>query len=168
MNTEFYKVHGVTERQDELITYASGHSVLTFGFGKDDAEDESGYYWRKDYDHRPTVAEVREDICALVNAQTDAKIVGGMSWNGKPVYLSTENQFNFKAAYDLAVQTEGAILPMKFKLGEAEDGTPVYHTFKSLAPFGEFVTKVVAHVATCLAEGWEVKDSVDYDALFNE
>ena len=37
-----------------------------------------------------------------------------------PVWLSSENQFNYKAAYDLAVQTGGATLPVTFKFGTDE------------------------------------------------
>lgn len=163
---KFIKIYGMSQRHDEIKFLASGNCILLVFFGKENAEDETGYIWRADYDHRPTVEEVRNDINALVNQQTDNKILTGFTWQGKPVYLSTENQFNFKAAYDLAVQTEGAILPVKFKLGEDENGEPVYHTFRSLAPFADFVTKVVAYVSTTLAEGWELKDSVDYNALF--
>lgn len=166
MNTDFFKAYGATERNDQLIIFASGNSVLFFGFGKDTPEDENGYQWRKDYDHTPTAHEVRNDINALVNQHTDEKILNGFSWNGKPVYLSTENQFNFKAAYDLAVQTNGATLPVKFKLGETEDGEPVYHTFMSLNAFADFTTRVIAFVAATLNEGWELKDSVDYNTLF--
>ena len=44
-----------------------------------------------------------------------------MTWNDIPVWLSTENQLNFKSVYDMAVQAAGASLPVEFKLGE-QDG----------------------------------------------
>ena len=47
-----------------------------------------------------------------------------------PVWLSTENQYNYKAAYDLAVQTGGETLPVTFKFGSDEQ--PEYHTFEKL------------------------------------
>jgi hypothetical protein len=65
------------------------------------------------------------------NKQTDYKIVSGFKWKEKPVWLSSENQFNFKAAYDLAKQTDGANLPVMFKIGE-ENGDPVYYTFETI------------------------------------
>ena len=66
---------------------------------------------------------VKKAILDDINAQTDEKIVSGMVWipasgeNPIPIWLSTENQFNFKSAYDLAVQTNGATLPVTFKMG---------------------------------------------------
>ena len=41
------------------------------------------------------------------NDERDEKIVSGFVWRDMQVWLSSENQFNYKAAYDLAVQTKG-------------------------------------------------------------
>jgi hypothetical protein len=38
-----------------------------------------------------------------------------------PVWLSTENQFNYKAAFDLATQTGGKSLPVTFKFGSTNN-----------------------------------------------
>lgn len=168
MNSEFFKIYGAKERQDGIVVLSSNKACIYVGFGKDSEDAESGYNWRKDYDHIPTIAEVKADIEALINAHTDATILTGFSWNGKPVYLSSENQFNFKAAYDLAVQTSGATLPVKFKLGEDESGNAVYHTFEDLAEFTDFYTKSIAYVSDCLNEGWEEKDSIDYEKLIED
>lgn len=112
---------------------------------------------------------VKDAIIADINARTDAKILNGLVWNGKPVWLSQENQFNFKAAYDLAVQTDGDTLPVTFKLGEAEDGTPVYHTFETMGDSTDFYTAAVNHIHQTVADGWAEKDAIDwapYEALF--
>lgn len=118
------------------------------------------------YSHRekvyPAFEKVKNDIIADINAKTDEKILSGFVWNNKPVWLSSENQFNFKAAYDLAVQTNGKSLPVKFKLGETEDGEPVYHTFETLEEITDFYTKAIAFINQCLNEGWEMKDSIDW------
>ncbi len=157
--SEFYKVYGAEEREDALIKLRNSKYLVVFGFY---ADDDGSYRWRKQYDHKPTIAEIKSDINALINMMTDETILNGFSWNSKPVYLSQENQINFKAAYDLAVQTEGAILPIKFKLGEDSDGEPVYHTFTSLNAFSDFYTRAVAFITAALANGWQQKDSVDY------
>lgn len=162
MKTDFFKIYGAHERQDGLVVLSEKNSAIYVGFGKDNAEDESGYNWRKDYDHIPDVAEIKADIDALINSHTDAKILTGFSWNGKPVYLSTENQFNFKAAYDLAYQTDGANLPAKFKLGEDAEGNPVYHTFTKTEVLADFVMRAFAFINNALKEGWTEKDSIDY------
>lgn len=108
-----------------------------------------------------TEAAMRKLIEDWYNPEIDAKILKGFVWNEKPVYLSSENQFNFKAAYDLAVQTQGQNLPVTFKLGE-QNGAPVYHTFEEMAEFTDFYTKAVTFINTTLAEGWQKKDSFDW------
>lgn len=166
MNMDFFKVYGAKERQDGLTALSANNYVLYFGFGKDAATDETGYNWRKNYDHKPTLEELKQDIEALVNSVIDEKIYTGFTWNGKPVFLSSENQFNFKAAYDLAVQTNGATLPIKFKMGEDADGNVIYHTFTTLNSFSDFYTKAIGFINTSLNEGWKEKDDIDY-SIFN-
>lgn len=162
MATEFFKCFGAEKRQDKIVRLGENNYLLIFGYGM---EEGQGYNMRKYYDHKPTQAELKADIDALVNAQIDKSILSGFSWNGKNVWLSTENQMNFKAAYDLAIQTDGATLPVKFKLGEETDGTPIYHTFSVLSEFTDFYTKAVTHVVGCLNEGWTEKDGVNYEQL---
>jgi len=116
-----------------------------------------------------TLDIVKTAILGDINHRTDEKILSGLVWQNKPVWLSTENQFNFKAAYDLAVQTQGATLPVTFKLGEQEDGTPVYHTFETMEDSTDFYTAAVNHIHNAVADGWQEKDSIDwtpYEALF--
>lgn len=138
------------------------------------------YEWYEIYIYKKkksslSLQDVKDAITTDINARTDEKIVSGFVWTPEgseiaiPVWLSTENQFNFKAAYDLAVQTGGATLPVTFKLGEREDGTPVYHTFETMAGAQDFYVKAVAHINQTLAAGWQEKDSIDwapYEALF--
>lgn len=157
--TEFFRCNGATERADKLVCLSSSNYLLIFGFDTDD--DGNNFTWRKYYDHKPSLREIKQDISDLVNTETDAKILTGFTWNSKPVYLSTENQQNFKAAYDFARDTDGATLPVKFKLGEDEDANPVYHTFTKFEPLADFVTKATAFVIETLNEGWKKKD-IDY------
>ena len=164
--TEFYRCNGAAERADALVCLSKTNYLLIFGFGTD--EDGNNYTWRKYYDHRPDRAELKSDIESLINAATDLRILTGFKWNGKPVYLSTENQSNFKNAYDFARDTAGATLPVKFKLGEDADGNPVYHTFTKVDVLQDFMLKALAYVNTTLNEGWVEKDSVDYDSLLGD
>ena len=166
MNIDFFKVYGAKERQDGLIALGANNYVLYFGFGKDDVGDETGYNWRKNYDHKPTIEELKKDIEALIDSIVDNKILSGFSWNGKPLWLSTENQFNYKAAYDLAIQNNGATLPIKFKFGEDANGKVIYHTFTTLTSFSDFYTKAISFINITLNEGWKEKDNIDY-SIFN-
>lgn len=76
------------------------------------------------------------------------------------VWLSTENQFNYKAAYDLAVQTSGFSLPIIFKFGTTEE--PIYYTFEDMETFNDFYIKAMTYINTQLSEGWVFKDSIDW------
>lgn len=156
------KTFGATGRNDQLIVHGTGKAVLIYGYGND---GEQGFDYRQVFDHKPSEEELREVIEAHINALTDEKILSGFFWNGKPVWLSSENQFNFKAAYDLAVQTDGASLPVKFKLGEDAQHKPVYHTFTKMTSFTEFYAQAIAFINQTLNEGWAEKDSVNYDAF---
>ena len=118
------KVFGATERHDQLLVFGTKRAVLIYGFGE---ENGQGFDYRQTFDHKPTEKEIRDIIIAQINANTDEKILTGFVWQDKKVWLSTENEFNFKAAYDLAVQSGGMTLPVKFKLGEDSSGLPVYY-----------------------------------------
>lgn len=112
-----------------------------------------------DFNHKPTEQEVKDVIINWHNAQTAERIRSGFRWRGMPVWLSQENQMNYKAAYDLAVQTDGATLPVMFKFGAEQ---PVYHTFDNLADLTDFYTSAVRHVQDTLETGWREKNEVDY------
>lgn len=157
--SDFYKV-GADKRQDQVIKIGVNNYLLIFGYGTDD--DGNGYNMRKNYDHKPTKAELKEDITQLIDDTTDSKILQGFRWNDISVYLSTENQMNYKAAYDLAVQTSGATLPVKFKLGEDGSGNAVYHTFEDLEEFSDFFKAVVDYIEHVRMEGWDEKDGINY------
>ena len=122
-------------------------------------EDDGTASLVRHFQRIPTRQEVADAIHEHVNAQTDAKILTAFTWQGRSVYLSTENQFNFKAAYDLAVQTQGATLPVTFKLGEQEDGTPTYHRFEDMQTFTDFYTSAIAFINQALNDGWQQKDT---------
>lgn len=150
------KCYGTEERHDQLIVLGTGQCVLIYGHGE---EDGQGFDYRHRFDHRPTAAELLEVINDHVDSLTDQKILTGYRWQGKNVKLSSENQFNFKAAYDLAVQKDGKTLPVKFKLGNDADGLPVYHTFNSMNAFADFYTGATNFILQTLAAGWVEKDA---------
>ena len=134
------------------------------------------YEWHEIYLPKTQNANLSLDIVKTailndINHRTDEKILSGLVWKGNPVWLSTENQFNFKSAYDLAVQKDGATLPVTFKMGETDDGTPIYHTFETMEDADDFYLQAVAFVNQTLADGWQEKDSIDwepYEEYFNQ
>lgn len=164
-------------KRDSYAPIKQDASRIVISYGFKPVEDTDMAEWRevviyKKQSSALTLADVKEAIIGDINKRTDARILSGLVWKGKPVWLSTENQFNFKAAYDLAVQTQGATLPVTFKLGEQEDGTPVYHTFETIEDSTDFYTAAVNHIHNAVADGWLEKDGIDWSpyerALANE
>ncbi len=124
-------------------------------------EPETGVnYMEEEFSCKPTFPEIKELITGWFNQSIDKKILSGFVWNGYQVWLSTENQFNYKAAYDLAVQTAGATLPVTFKFGT--DDEPVYHDFRTLDELDDFYIRSVAFVQDTLKQGWTEKDMFDF------
>lgn len=160
------KFYGTTIRQDGLQRI--GRDTWMLFWGLYETVDGNTYEYRHTFKHRPTIDEIKTVIETQINADTDAKILSGFVWRDMPVWLSQENQMNFKAAYDLAVQTEGRTLPVRFKLGEGKDGNAIYHAFEDLQEFSDFYMKSVEHITTNLNDGWAEKDSVDYSIFIIE
>lgn len=122
-------------------------------------EDGSATYMEQEFKCRPSDDEIRSTVISWYNKETDTAILSGFVYEGVPVWLSSENQFNYKAAYDLAVQTAGATLPVTFKLGT--DTEPVYREFTTLEELTDFYTKAMQHIQNTLADGWKKKDVFD-------
>ena len=122
-------------------------------------EDGSADYMEAKFDHKPTDEEIKAAVIGWYNSQTDQTILSGFEYEGSLVWLSAENQFNYKSAYDLAVQTDGGTLPVKFKFGTDEQ--PVYRVFGNLADLQDFYTKAMRHIQDTLEAGWQRKDTFD-------
>lgn len=108
----------------------------------------------------PSFGQIKSFILSEINKRTDEKILSGFMWNGMQVWLSTENQFNYKAAYDLAVQTGGANLPTVFKFGSNDE--PKYHKFDTVEELTDFYVKAMTYINEQLAIGWVKKDAIDW------
>lgn len=152
------KIYGVQERQDGLYRIGRKKWQLIFGFFKDSEDDESGYNYRETFDHKPSDDEIVKVIKEQINADVDAKILSGFVWRGMSVWLSTENQFNYKAAYDMAVQSGGATLPNMFKFGT--DDNPEYFNFKTLADLSDFYLNAMKFVYGTIEDGWQLKNNI--------
>lgn len=111
-------------------------------------------------EHKPTINEAKDIILSWMNSGIDKKILEGFEWKGMAVWLSSENQFNYKASYDLAVQTGGANLPVVFKFGTTEE--PVYYEFKTVDELSSFYMGAMNYINETLNEGWRKKDAVDW------
>lgn len=124
-------------------------------------EDGTADYMEAEFGHKPCDEEIKAAVIGWYNQQTDQTILSGFEYEGSMVWLSAENQFNYKAAYDLAVQTDGATLPVKFKFGT--DDEPVYRVFTTLDELTDFYTKAMQHIQDTLDAGWQKKDAFDLE-----
>jgi len=152
------KRYGATERDDRLMQIGRQKWELIYGYGTDGT---MGWNWRQRYTRKPTMEEVRATVTEQINRNVDEKILCGMTYKDMQVWLSTENQLNYKAAHDLAVQTNGKTLPVTFKFGTEDE--PQYHTFETVDELENFHVAMVKHIQTSLSEGWSEKDNMDWN-----
>lgn len=131
-------------------------------------EDEKGQFiYQQHLSSKPSLDEIRKIILETINNDVNEKIISGFVWTASDgtqynVWLSMENQQNYKAIYDLAVQTGGeGVLPVKFKFGTTEN--PTYHTFETLEELSAFYMQSVAFIQATYQQGWQDKDSIDWD-----
>lgn len=151
-----------------LSKMASGRWKLHFGFTPyyevDDegnkTETNLGTWTEMWLSGKPSIEQVKGIILDAMNKEIDQKILSGFVWKDMSVWLSSENQFNYKAAYDLAVMSQGKSLPITFKFGTTEK--PVYYAFESLEDISDFYVSAMAYINKTLEDGWKLKDSIDW------
>ena len=95
---------------------------------------------------------VKQAILSDINERVKTAIISGFVWEGNPVWLSEENQLNFSQA----------AVPVTFKIGEQEDGTPIYHEFTTAEDLKAFNDACIAWKQQCLADGYAEKDTIDW------
>lgn len=122
-------------------------------------ESNVGTWTEHVFRNKPSLSQIKDFILTEINKRTDRLILSGFVWKGIPVWLSMENQLNYKTAYDLAVQTNGQVLPT-FKFGTTE--SPVYYKFESLEDLKDFYISAMSYVTDTLAAGWQEKDKIDW------
>lgn len=122
-------------------------------------ESNVGTWAEHVFRNKPSLSQIKDFILTEINKRTDELILSGFAWKGVPVWLSMENQLNYKTAYDLAVQTNGQVLPT-FKFGTTE--SPVYYKFESLEDLKDFYISAMSYVTDTLATGWQEKDKIDW------
>lgn len=126
-----------------------------------DNGDGTANYMEQDLDHRPTIDEVKSIILGWYNERINERIVSGFVWRKMPVWLSSENQFNYKAAHDRAVMSNGETLPVTFKFGT--DEAPIYWVFNTVADIRDFYDQMTDHILKVQSEGWSEKDNINFD-----
>ena len=114
----------------------------------------------------PSFEQIKKVILEDIDNEVKRLIIETMTWENKQVWLSIENQQNYKTAFDVAKETGGENLPVKFKLGEEDE--PTYVTFTTIEELKEFWLACCAHIRECLNYGWQLKDSIDWSKYQRE
>lgn len=162
------RITHLKEKYVPLSQLASGRWKIHFGFTPYYEEDEDGNKvetqlgtWTEALvPFKPSLEQLKKLVLDAINKEVDEKILSGFVWKDMPIWLSTENQFNYKAAYDLAVMSQGKSLPVTFKFGTTE--SPMYYTFETLDDISDFYISAMAYINSTLAEGWKLKDGIDW------
>ena len=110
--------------------------------------------------YKPSLQEVKDIIYNHINQETQDTIINKFVWNNTKIYLDQHNQLNYKAAYDLAIQSAGMSLPVKFKFGDVDN--PVYYKFTTLTELSDFYTSMIEHIQDTLQAGWQKKDNINW------
>lgn len=138
-------------------------------------EDEEGSgvtFIEAMFPYKPTMQDVKDFCIAVIDAQTDEKILNGYQWRvlhgddaGRTVnvWLSAENKENYKAKYDTAKDSPELVTwPAKFKVSENDDKTPVYEYFANVDELKAFYYGGLSFIETAVNDGWRRKDNFDW------
>ena len=153
------KVHGPKEcfvpvRQDASQVIVSYD--MTADGKKNAFWHEVTFYKKKGM---PTLEQLKQAVIQDINDRVKTAIISGFTYEGNPVWLSQENQMNFSQA----------VVPATLKIGEEQDGTPIYKTFSDAAELKAFNDACSLWRQQCLTEGYQKKDGMDwapYEAYF--
>lgn len=134
-------------------------------------EGGAATYMEEEFPHRPTTEEIKKTIIGWYDQQTDAAILSGYEWTVKHgynegqtvrVWLSAENQNNYKAKHDAArMYPQLVTFPMTYKISEDEENNAIYETFQNIDELTEFYLGGIAYIEQTVANGWRKKDAVD-------
>ena len=110
------------------------------------SEDQNG--WVIDDSKRDELIRLNRD---KINADTKSKIINNFTFNKVEFKLTAENQRNFDNEYNIH---EGLSYPHKIK------GINQYLIFKNKEEYKQFYFVKLAHVRSCLENGWSKKDKL--------
>lgn len=153
------KVSATTK--DVLLIECINHISNMWRIRFDINESESGVsYIEEDFKGKPSIDQIKFVITSYINQRVVDEIISGMVWKGHRIWLSQENQNNYKSAFDLAVHTRGSNLPYRIK---AEGVDSEYYTFDTVEDITDFIVSVNSHISSVLEAGWKAKDSINWD-----
>lgn len=106
---------------------------------------------------KPTINNYYNEICS-------DEILKGFKIDSDIVWLSSENQMNYKIHYDFALvnnQNTQEFKPIKIKIGDETESK--YHTFESFEEYQKFVFDYTEHIQNTISKYWQIKDAIDWE-----
>lgn len=149
------KIYGTEKRHDGIRQTGRRRWTVYYGFGKEDGADY-GWDYRYEFDHKPSLEEVKAVIFSQIDADTHDRIKRGMTWAGYMVWLSDENQRNY-TLWAMAAERSG---DMTVKLGTDDD--PHLHTFADLDEIRVFIDAVAEHIKSAINANRRAKAEIDW------
>lgn len=149
------KIFGAEQRHDGIRQTGRRRWTVYYGFGKEDGADY-GWDYRYEFDHKPSLEEVKAVIFSQIDADTHDRILRGMTWAGYMVWLSDENQRNY-TLWAIAAERSG---DMTVKLGTDDD--PHLHTFADLDEIRVFIDAVAEHIKSAINANRQAKAEIDW------
>lgn len=162
------KVYG-TKPYYTLVRQDGSRTIVSFGLTPEsDGEHYTWYecYWYKKPHPIVTIDDIKTAIISGINNEAKTNIVEKFIYNDKKVWLSETNQLNYKAAYDLAVQTNGENLPYTIKVSDEDNAD--YIIFNNLIKFKDFYLAMIKHIQDNQKEAWRKKDNIDWNEYEKE
>ena len=158
-----------------LITEDASRIII--GYGLTQIGESDMYEWYEVYLYKSKLQQlnikvVRDAVNNDINSQTDEKILSTFPWTvrhgddeGKEVkvWLSRENQDNFKAKHDAAIMYPELVkFPMTYKISEDEDENAVFEVFQNIEELAQFYLSGSNYIQQCYEAGWDRKKAIDW------
>lgn len=162
----------VTGTKSDFSPIREEGSRIVIGYGLT-KNGKNQYEWYETYLYKKQISQltlqgIKDAVLSDINAETTANIVNGFAYTVKHgiqagtevmVWLSKENQSDFHAMHQNA---SGLTFPVRYKIGELSDGTPVYEEFADADEMHVICNCITAHILACQQAGWNRKDEMDW------
>lgn len=127
----------------------------------DGVEKDYAVWTEAEYNGELTTDSIKDFIINEMDKRIDRLILTGFSWENKMVWLSIENQLNYKAAFDVAAHQTDDYTPFTIKTGDGE--YTEYYSFDTAKELSAFYVAYNKHIADVVSSGWKRKDAIDWD-----
>lgn len=157
-----------------LLREDASRIVISYGLT---VVSEEMYEWYEVYLYKNaisqlTLKDVKDAIDDDIDARTDAAILCGYDWTVKhgddagkevKVWLSKENQNNFKAKHDAALVYPNLVrFPMTYKISEDTEKNAIYEVFENIEELATFYLGGIDYIQSCYEAGWAEKGGIDW------